>query len=44
MTETENKTENMTEGPIRQSEDPLLVFISSRQDPEMCRRQDVSHQ
>ena len=42
MTETENKTENMTEGPIRQSEDPLLVFISSRQDPEMCRARTLA--
>ena len=42
MTETENKTENMTEGPIRQSEDPLLVFISSRQDPEMSRARTLA--
>ena len=42
MTEIENKTENMTEGPIRQSEDPLLVFISSRQDPEMSRARTLA--
>ena len=35
MTEIENKTQNMTEGPIRPSEDPLSVFISSRQDDEL---------
>ena len=27
----------MTDEPIGTSEDPLLVFISSRQDEELCR-------
>ena len=30
-----NRPEKMTDEPIRPSEDPLLVFISSRQDEEL---------
>ena len=32
---THNRAEKMTDEPIRPSEDPLLVFISSRQDEEL---------
>ena len=34
-THTHNRAEKMTDEPIRPSEDPLLVFISSRQDEEL---------
>lgn len=32
----------MTNEQIRPSEDPLMVFISSRQDPEMCRARELA--
>ena len=32
----------MTEKPVRPSEDPLRVFISSRQDEEMSRARDMA--
>ena len=32
----------MTDEPIRPSEDPFLVFISSRQDEELSRARDLS--
>ena len=34
-THIRNRAEKMTYEPIRPSEDPLLVFISSRQDEEL---------
>ena len=36
------KRRNTTAGPIRPSENPLLVFISSRQDPEMSRARKLA--
>ena len=41
-THTHNRDEKMTDEPIRPSEDPLLVFISSRQDEELSVARDLA--
>ena len=42
ITHIRNRAEKMTDELIRPSEDPLLVFISSRQDEELSRARDLA--